>query len=90
VTFDIAAFWGLKDRGLLRKGWHADVTVFDPKTIQPAMPTLVRDLPTGAERLLQKADGIKTTIVNGQVLMRNNEHSGALPGRFLRGPLAHN
>ena len=90
VTFDIAAFWGLTGRGLLREGYHADVTIFDPKTIAPDMPELVHDLPTGAERILQKAVGIKATIVNGQVLMRNNEHSGALPGRLLRGPLASN
>jgi N-acyl-D-amino-acid deacylase len=90
ISFDIAAFWGLKERGLLRKGWHADIAVFNPRTIQPEMPTLVRDLPTGAERILQKAVGIKATVVNGEVLMRNNEHSGALPGKLLRGPLAPN
>jgi len=45
-------------------------------------------LPAGARRLKQKAVGIKTTIVNGEVLLRDNEHSGALPGKLLRGPLA--
>jgi N-acyl-D-amino-acid deacylase len=85
VSFDIAAFWGLKERGLIREGWHADLTIFDPETIQPDMPQLVHDLPTGAERILQKADGIKMTVVNGQVLMRDNQHSGALPGKLLRG-----
>jgi N-acyl-D-aspartate/D-glutamate deacylase len=88
ITFDIAAFWGLKKRGLLREGWYADVCVFDPKTIAPDMPELVHDLPTGAPRILQKAVGIKQTIVNGQVLMRGIEHTGALPGRLLRGALA--
>ena len=52
------------------------------------MPTLEYDLPAGARRLKQKSDGIKATIVNGEVLMRNNEHTGALPGKLLRGPLA--
>jgi N-acyl-D-amino-acid deacylase len=52
------------------------------------MPTLVHDLPAGARRLKQKAEGILATIVNGEVVLRNNEHTGALPGRLLRGPLA--
>ncbi len=90
LTFDIAAFWGLHQRGLLREGWHGDVCIFDPQTIQPQMPTLARDLPAGAARLIQKADGIKATVVNGQVMIQDNQHSGALSGRLLRGPLARN
>jgi N-acyl-D-aspartate/D-glutamate deacylase len=88
ITFDIASFWGLQRRGLLREGWHADVAIFDPKTIAPDMPVLVRDQPMGAERIQQKAVGIKATIVNGQVFMHGNEHTGALAGQLLRGPLA--
>ena len=88
ITFDIAAFWGLQRRGLLRESWHADVAVFDPQTIAPDMPVLVRDQPMAAERIRQKAVGIKATIVNGQVFMRDNEHTGAFAGRLLRGPLA--
>jgi N-acyl-D-amino-acid deacylase len=90
ITFDIAAFWGLENRGLLRQGWHADITIFDPQTIAPAMPELVHDLPTAAARILQKAVGIKATIVNGAPLMRGGEHSGALPGKLLRGAAARN
>ena len=84
VTFDLAAFWGLKRRGLLRQGYFGDVVIFDLATIQPQRPTLARDLPTGAARLSQKADGIKATVVNGQVLIRDNEHTGAVPGKLLR------
>ena len=90
ITFDVAAFWGLRKRGLVREGWHADLCIFDIDTVKPQLPTLVHDLPTGAARLLQKADGIKATIVNGEVLIRDNEHTGALPGRLMRGPLAYN
>jgi N-acyl-D-amino-acid deacylase len=90
ITHDIAAFWGLTGRGLLRKGFHADIAVFDPEKVSPAMPTLVNDLPTAAQRILQKAVGIKATVVNGQVLLRDGEHSGSLPGRLLRNPLSHN
>ncbi len=88
ITFDIASFWGLQRRGLLREGWHADIAIFDPQTIAPDMPVLVRNQPMGAPRIQQKAVGIKATIVNGQVFMRDNEHTGALAGRLLRGPLA--
>jgi N-acyl-D-aspartate/D-glutamate deacylase len=90
ITFDIASFWGLKGRGLLREGWCADVCIFDPDTISPSMPSLAYDLPAGAERLIQKADGIKATIVNGEVLIKDNEHTGNLPGRLIRGALAVN
>ncbi len=88
LTFDLASFWGLRGRGLLREGNYADAVVFDPATVAPQMPTLEYDLPGGARRLKQKAVGIKTTIVNGEVLLRDNEPSGALPGKLLRGPLA--
>jgi N-acyl-D-aspartate/D-glutamate deacylase len=45
---------------------------------------VVHDLPAGAKRLKQTADGILCTVVGGQVLLENNEHSGATPGRLLR------
>ena len=89
ISFDLASFWGLHGRGLLREGYNADVVIFDPETVGPQMPTLEYDLPGGARRLKQKANGILATIVNGQVFMRNNEHTGALAGQLLRGPLAN-
>jgi N-acyl-D-amino-acid deacylase len=88
ITFDPAMIWGLRDRGLLGVGYQADIVVFDPQRISPGMPVAANDLPAGALRLKQKADGILATIVNGGVLMRDNEHTGALPGQVLRGPLA--
>ncbi|MBM4258689.1 MAG: amidohydrolase family protein [Deltaproteobacteria bacterium] len=83
-----ASYWGLTGRGMLREGWKADVVVFNPDTISAMMPEVDHDLPAGARRLKQKAAGIKATIVNGEVVLRNNEHTGALPGQLLRGPLA--
>jgi N-acyl-D-aspartate/D-glutamate deacylase len=88
ITFELASFWGLQGRGMISEGNFADIAIFDPETISPTMPTLEYDLPAGARRLKQKSIGIKATIVNGQVLMRNNEHTGALPGKLIRGPLA--
>jgi N-acyl-D-aspartate/D-glutamate deacylase len=85
ISYDTATHWGFHDRGLVREGMAADLVVFDPERIGPRMPEVVTDLPAGAKRLKQKANGIKATIVNGQVLLRDNEPTGALPGRLLRG-----
>ncbi len=90
ITFDIAKFWGLQQRGWLHEGYHADIAIFDPNTISPSMPELVYDLPAGAPRILQKTEAIKATIVNGELFMRDNQHTGAYSGRLLRGPLAQN
>ena len=79
------AWYGAYDRGLLREGMKADVVVLNPDTVGPAMPELVLDLPSGARRLKQTAEGILHTIVNGEVLLTNNVHSGATPGLLLRG-----
>jgi N-acyl-D-aspartate/D-glutamate deacylase len=90
ITFDIASYWGLEGRGWLREGYHADVAVFDLATISPSMPELVHDLPAGAPRIKQHSQGIKATVVNGQVSILDGRHTGALAGRLLRGPLYHN
>jgi N-acyl-D-aspartate/D-glutamate deacylase len=88
LSFVPAYHWGLKGRGLLREGNVADVIVFDPDRIGPQLPELTHDLPAGARRLKQKSDGLLATIVNGQVVLRQNQHTGALPGKLLRGPMA--
>ncbi len=84
ITNDTATQFGFHDRGLLREGMAADIVVFDPDTVGPRMPEVVCDLPAGAKRLKQKCDGMHATIVNGQVLLRDNEPTGNLPGRLLR------
>ena len=61
--------------------------VFDPDTIMAEMPEVVDDLPAGARRLVQRVRGVAATVVNGEVLLRNGKHTGALPGKLLRGPL---
>ncbi len=88
ITYDTATRWGFHDRGLLREGQVADINVLDPDAVGPRMPEVVYDLPAGARRLKQYADGFKATIVAGQTVLRDNVHTGALPGRILRGPLA--
>ena len=89
ITCDNATQFGFHDRGLLREGMAADIVVFDPATVGPRMPEVVCDLPAGAKRLRQKADGMHATIVNGQVLLRDNEPTGNLPGKLLRKGARH-
>ena len=88
LTLVPATLWGFSDRGLIREGMAADLVVFDPDTIAALMPEVVDDLPAGARRLVQRTKGIAATVVNGEVLLRDGKHTGALPGRLLRGPLA--
>lgn len=84
MTFDSALVFGLGDRGLLRPGWAADIMVFDPETVAPLAVEDCADLPGGASRRKQLAAGVEWTIANGEVLIEHGEHTGALPGRFLR------
>jgi N-acyl-D-amino-acid deacylase len=88
MTYELATFWDLPNRGLLKEGYCADVTIFDPKTVAPGDPQMAADLPMGGKRLIYKSDGFLATIVNGKVFMRNNEHTGAFNGQLMRGRLA--
>jgi N-acyl-D-amino-acid deacylase len=85
LTFDNAAAWELNDRGLVRTGFAADLVLFDEQRVQPGMPVVESDLPGGARRLVQKAEGIAATIVNGAVAFENGVATGACGGRLLKG-----
>jgi N-acyl-D-amino-acid deacylase len=84
LTFVPASLFGLYDRGLVRPGMAADLMVFDPATISPLEPGEAHDLPGGARRRKQLAQGIEWTVVNGQVLMEGGKHTGAYPGKVAR------
>jgi N-acyl-D-amino-acid deacylase len=84
LTFESASIFGLYDRGLLRPGMVADIVIFDPDTVKPLPLEVLHDFPTGAKRIKEPAQGIRMTIVNGQVLLEDGKHSGNLPGRVLR------
>ena len=86
LTFDNASAWEIHDRGLLRTGYRADIVLFDEARVKPAMPRVETDLPGGARRLVQKAEGSAATIVNGQVTRENGVATGNVPGQLLRGP----
>jgi N-acyl-D-aspartate/D-glutamate deacylase len=88
MTRDTAELYGLRDRGVVAPGKKADLNVIDWERLALALPELVFDLPAGARRLIQRARGYEATIVSGQVTFRNGEHTGALPGKLVRGPQA--
>jgi len=87
LTFDQAHTFGIYDRGLLRPGMAADVVIFDPDTIDALPLKRVDDLPGGGWRMEEKSVGVHYTVVNGQVLLEDNKHTGALPGKVMRNSL---
>lgn len=88
ITRDNAVAWDLTDRGLVREGYRADLVLFEEDRIRPALPTVERDLPGGARRLVQKAEGIRATLVNGALAFENGQATGAYAGTVLKGRLA--
>lgn len=85
LTHEPAATVGLNDRGLLKPGYKADINVIDIDRLHLHAPSVKYDLPTNGRRLVQQADGYDATIVSGQVINRNGEPTGKLPGRLVRG-----
>jgi len=84
LTSAPAAAWSIPGRGAIRPGWFADLNVIDLDRLDLGMPEVRHDLPSGATNLSQRATGYAATIVNGDILMRDGAHTGALPGRVLR------
>jgi N-acyl-D-aspartate/D-glutamate deacylase len=85
LTQATATLYGLGDRGVLAPGFVGDVNVIDHGALQLRRPHMVEDLPGGAARLIQHADGYVATVKNGMVTFSHGEHTGALPGALLRG-----
>ena len=85
LTADNANAIGLTDRGVLRVGMKADINILDYDRLRLRSPEIVYDLPAGGKRLVQRTEGFDATIVSGQVVYRNGEATGALPGRLVRG-----
>ncbi|WP_340378126.1 D-aminoacylase [Streptomyces sp. SS7] len=84
LTDDPARLFGLRERGRVREGWHADLVLFDPERIDAGKATLVHDLPGDSPRLDSRALGIRAVWVNGVEAIRDDVVTGAVPGRVLR------
>ena len=85
MTQRTAEHVGWFDRGVLAPGYRADVNVIDMHTLAAHPPTIIRDLPAGGARLMQTATGYRHTFTHGVETFVNGEHTGALPGRLVRG-----
>lgn len=84
LTDDPARLFGLRDRGRLAVGAHADVVVFDPDTVGSEDATLVNDLPGGSARLTAGSVGVVRVLVNGVETVADGKATGATPGTILR------
>ncbi|WP_336971091.1 N-acyl-D-amino-acid deacylase family protein [Sphingobium aromaticiconvertens] len=85
LSAENADFLGLADRGRLKVGLKADINVIDHASLRLHSPRAAYDLPGGGRRLMQDAEGYVTTIVNGVVIQRDGQPTGARPGRLVRG-----
>ena len=84
ITDVPARFYGLVERGRITPGWHADLVLFDPATIDHGPERTRYDLPAGAPRLVADAYGITSVLVGGVEVCRDGAATGALPGTVLR------
>jgi N-acyl-D-aspartate/D-glutamate deacylase len=84
ITSAPAALFGLRDRGTILEGAHADLVVFDSATVDMTDVTLVDDLPGGTARLFAGSTGIERVFVNGRAIVRDGATTGDLPGTLLR------
>jgi N-acyl-D-aspartate/D-glutamate deacylase len=84
LTSETAELFGLDDRGVVAPGRRADLNVIDPDRIALRYPDVAHDLPAGATRVVQRADGYAATLVAGEVIQRAGEDTGARPGCTVR------
>ncbi len=84
ITDVPARFYGLTERGRIQPGWHADLVLFDPATVDHGPERTRYDLPSGAPRLVADAYGITSVLVGGVEVCRDGAATGALPGTVLR------
>ena len=84
ITSVPAHVLGLKDRGTLAVGAKADINVVDVDRLEERQPYMVYDFPGGAPRFQQRAQGYQATVCNGEVTLRDDEHTGVCAGQVLR------
>jgi len=89
LTAHPAQVFGIARRGLLKPGYHADICLFDPKTIGSDPPVFADDLPAGGRRLIARARGIVATFIRGVQVMDQGKETGALPGNVIRSTEDH-
>ena len=84
ITQKSADVLGLRERGALREGWHADVNVINYEKLTSCHPEYVNDFPHNGGRLVVKSEGYDATMVAGKVVIRGGEYTGNRPGEVIR------
>jgi N-acyl-D-aspartate/D-glutamate deacylase len=84
LTQKPAQLVGLRDRGVLRPGAHADIVIFDEDKIGRGAVYTRGDMPAGGTRLYADAEGIRRVIVNGREVIRDNQYLGVPAGAIIR------
>ncbi len=84
LTQKPAELMGLKDRGVLKEGWYADIVVFDADSVDPGKEYTRYDFPANGRRLYSDAVGISNIIVNGREIIRDGKYLGTPAGTVLR------
>jgi N-acyl-D-aspartate/D-glutamate deacylase len=84
ITQQSAEVLGLKDRGVLKEGYIADINVIDYGQLATHHPEYVYDFPHGGGRFIVKSTGYTATLVAGQVVVENCQHTGNRPGQVIR------
>jgi N-acyl-D-aspartate/D-glutamate deacylase len=84
LTDKPARLYGVRDRGRIAAGGHADIVCFDPRTVGPAGERTQQDLPGGASRIVAQSHGVEHVLVNGTEIVRDGAYTGAKPGTLLR------
>jgi N-acyl-D-aspartate/D-glutamate deacylase len=85
MTQDTALVYGMADRGVVAPGYRADLNVIDYENLGLEDPQMVYDLPAGGKRIIQRSHGYIATLCRGDVTYEHGEHTGAMPGRLIRG-----
>lgn len=84
ITQASADVLGLKQRGSVKEGWIADLNIIDYENLETGYPHYVNDFPHNGGRYIVKSHGYLATIVGGQVIVENGEHTGNRPGTVIR------
>ena len=89
ITSDTANIWGMGDRGMLKPGYVADVTLFDPNTIDRGSEYYVQDVPGDGSRYVRDALGIDTVIIGGEIAYQAaTGYTDSRRGQIIPGPAA--
>jgi N-acyl-D-aspartate/D-glutamate deacylase len=84
MTQEQAELYGLRERGVLREGWHADIVVIDPETVGTEDVAMQFDLPGDEGRLYARSTGIDHVLVNGEPIVADGALTANRPGTLLR------